>query len=231
MAARFRQYLELTKPRVVALIVFTAVIGMFLAVPGFPGWRPLLLGSLGIWLAAGSAAAINHLIDQRIDKLMVRTAHRPLAVGALTPLQVLVFALLLGEHQHQIGMVQLDQIEVLVDRIGRTLIPTLVDPLLRRHDVGKLAQLAAEIPLPAHVDVPVETHRLVLGQHEDLAQPTIQAVGEGKVDDPISAAKRHRRLGPVSRERIQSRALAPGQDHRDYLVLHVASSLDPPCSQ
>lgn len=96
MAARFRQYLELTKPRVVALIVFTAVIGMFLAVPGFPGWRPLLLGSLGIWLAAGSAAAINHLIDQRIDKLMVRTAHRPLAVGALTPLQVLVFALLLG---------------------------------------------------------------------------------------------------------------------------------------
>ncbi len=96
MPVRLRQYLELTKPRVVALIVFTAVIGMFLAVPGFPGWRPLLLGSLGIWLAAGSAAAINHLIDQRIDKLMVRTAHRPLAVGALTPLQVLVFALLLG---------------------------------------------------------------------------------------------------------------------------------------
>ena len=53
------EYFELTKPRVVVLIVFTAVIGMFLAVPGFPGWRPLLLGSLGIWLAAGSAAAVN----------------------------------------------------------------------------------------------------------------------------------------------------------------------------
>ena len=92
----FRQYLELTKPRVVALIVFTAIIGMFLAVPGFPGWRPLLLGSLGIWLAAASAAAINHLIDQRIDKLMARTAHRPLATGTLTPMQVLVFALTLG---------------------------------------------------------------------------------------------------------------------------------------
>jgi len=91
-----RQYYELTKPRVVALIVFTAIIGMFLAVPGFPGWRPLLLGSLGIWLAAASAAAINHLIDQRIDKLMARTSHRPLAIGALTPLQVFVFAVVLG---------------------------------------------------------------------------------------------------------------------------------------
>ena len=91
-----RQYYELTKPRVVALIVFTAIIGMFLAVPGFPGWRPLLLGSLGIWLAAASAAAINHLIDQRIDKLMARTSHRPLATGALTPMQVFVFAMVLG---------------------------------------------------------------------------------------------------------------------------------------
>src|SRR3569623_3729846 len=91
-----RQYYALTKPRVVALIVFTAIIGMFLAVPGFPGWRPLLLGSLGIWLAAASAAAISHLIDQRIDKLMARTSHRPLAIGALTRLQVIVFAVVLG---------------------------------------------------------------------------------------------------------------------------------------
>ena len=91
-----RQYLELTKPRVVALIVFTAVIGMFLAVPGLPPWPAMLAGSAGIWLAAASAAAINHLIDQRIDKLMARTAHRPLAVGALTPVQVLVFAVVLG---------------------------------------------------------------------------------------------------------------------------------------
>jgi protoheme IX farnesyltransferase len=91
-----RQYLELTKPRVVALIVFTAVIGMFLAVPGMVPLRPLLFGTIGIWLAAASAAAINHLIDQRIDRVMVRTAHRPLATGALKPAQVLTFAVALG---------------------------------------------------------------------------------------------------------------------------------------
>ncbi len=89
-------YWQLTKPRVLALIVFTAVIGMFLATPTFPGWRPLLLGSLGIWLAAASAAAINHLLDQRIDALMARTKHRPLPTGSLTPTQVLVFAMTLG---------------------------------------------------------------------------------------------------------------------------------------
>ena len=95
-APAWRQYWTLTKPRVVALIVFTAVIGMFLAVPGLPPLREAVFGTLGIWLAAASAAAINHLIDQRIDKVMVRTAQRPLATGALRPVQVLVFALLLG---------------------------------------------------------------------------------------------------------------------------------------
>lgn len=96
MPAIARQYLELTKPRVVALIVFTAVIGMFLAVPGLPPLRQSVAGFIGIWLAAASAAALNHLIDQRIDKLMVRTSHRPLATGTLTPTQVLAFALILG---------------------------------------------------------------------------------------------------------------------------------------
>jgi protoheme IX farnesyltransferase len=91
-----RQYLELTKPRVVSLIVFTAVIGMFLATPGMVPWRVLVFGTLGIWLAAASAAALNHLIDQRIDKVMVRTSQRPLATGTLTPAQVLVFAIVLG---------------------------------------------------------------------------------------------------------------------------------------
>ncbi|MFC5527362.1 heme o synthase [Rhodanobacter ginsengisoli] len=92
----FREYLQLTKPRVVALLVFCAVIGMFLAVPGIPPWRALVFGTLGIWMASGSAAAFNHLIDERIDKLMARTARRPLATGSLTPRQVLVFAVLLG---------------------------------------------------------------------------------------------------------------------------------------
>ncbi|HEY8586387.1 MAG TPA: heme o synthase [Rhodanobacter sp.] len=92
----FREYLQLTKPRIVALLVFCAVIGMFLAVPGMPPWRAAVFGTLGIWLASSSAAAFNQLIDQRIDKVMVRTAHRPLATGSLNPYQVFVFALLLG---------------------------------------------------------------------------------------------------------------------------------------
>ncbi|MBW8366238.1 MAG: heme o synthase [Arenimonas sp.] len=98
MTIPFAAYWELTKPRVVALIVFTAVIGMFLAIrPGedWP-WERIVLGAIGIWLAAASAAAINHLLDQRIDVLMARTQHRPLAVGSLRPSQVLAFALLLG---------------------------------------------------------------------------------------------------------------------------------------
>jgi heme o synthase len=89
-------YFELTKPRVVALIVFTAVIGMFLAVPGMPPWNALIFGNLGIWLAASSAAAINHLLDRRIDEKMARTSHRPLPSGSLTSRQVLIFALILG---------------------------------------------------------------------------------------------------------------------------------------
>jgi len=96
MSSAFHQYAELTKPRIVALIVFTALVGMLLAVPGLPPLRQSVAGLLGIWLAAASAAAINHLIDLRIDKLMVRTSNRPLPAGALTARQVLVFALILG---------------------------------------------------------------------------------------------------------------------------------------
>lgn len=96
MTFPMREYWALTKPRVVALIVFTALVGMFLAVPGLPPLRESVFGFIGIWLAASSAAAINHLIDQRIDRVMARTAHRPLATGALKPAQVLAFAVFLG---------------------------------------------------------------------------------------------------------------------------------------
>jgi protoheme IX farnesyltransferase len=95
-AAQARQYYELTKPRVVALIVFTAVIGMLLAVPGVPPWGALVWGSLGIWLASASAAALNQLLDRERDAVMARTAHRPLPTGQLNARQVLVFALILG---------------------------------------------------------------------------------------------------------------------------------------
>ena len=96
MSKVFYQYLELCKPRVVVLIVFTAVVGMFLAVPGLPPWKALLAGTLGIGLAASSAAAINHLLDHRIDARMNRTKRRPLASGKLTEGKVLTFALVLG---------------------------------------------------------------------------------------------------------------------------------------
>jgi len=96
MPGIYHQYLVLCKPRVVVLIVFTAVVGMFLAVPGWPPLDALLAGTLGIGLAASSAAAINHLLDRRVDAKMTRTKHRPLATGQLTETNVLIFAVSLG---------------------------------------------------------------------------------------------------------------------------------------
>ncbi|HEX7341420.1 MAG TPA: heme o synthase [Rhodanobacteraceae bacterium] len=102
MTALFAPYWEVTKPRIVGLLVFCAVIGMFLAVQvtppeiGIPSWQALVFGTLGIWLASSSAAAFNHLIDRRIDRVMVRTSHRPLAAGKLSARQVFVFALVIG---------------------------------------------------------------------------------------------------------------------------------------
>ena len=99
MATPMRQYWDLTKPRVVALIVFTALVGMLLAIEGMPTGAEALrgaLGFLGIWLAASSAAAINQILDQRIDAKMARTSWRPLVVGGVSTRQALVFALVLA---------------------------------------------------------------------------------------------------------------------------------------
>ena len=92
----WRDYLTLTKPRVVLLIAFTAVVGMFLARPGLPAAGTVLFGTLGIWLAAASAAAINHVLDERIDALMARTRHRPLPTHRIGEREALAFAFLLG---------------------------------------------------------------------------------------------------------------------------------------
>ena len=88
----WRDYYELTKPRVVMLIVFTAIVGMFVSVPGWPGVAPLVFGTLGIGLAASSAAVYNHVLDARIDILMMRTRGRPLPQGKLTEGSALTFA-------------------------------------------------------------------------------------------------------------------------------------------
>ncbi len=92
----WRAYLELTKPKVVALLVFTAVVGMFLATPGMVPWNVLVFGALGIWLAAACAAVINHVLDRQADAHMARTERRPLPTGSVGVPQSLVFAGILG---------------------------------------------------------------------------------------------------------------------------------------
>jgi protoheme IX farnesyltransferase len=90
------QYWALTKPRVVSLIVFCAVIGMFLATPGVPDAQILVAATLGIWLVAGAAAAVNCLVEQGIDAVMARTRARPLPRGELNSMQTLVFSGAIG---------------------------------------------------------------------------------------------------------------------------------------
>jgi protoheme IX farnesyltransferase len=95
LPSRVRQFYALTKPRVVQLIVFCAVIGMLLATPGLPDWRVALAAMVGIWLVAAAAAAFNCVVEQRIDARMARTAWRPTARGQLTNVQTLTFSALL----------------------------------------------------------------------------------------------------------------------------------------
>ena len=92
----WRDYLELCKPKVVALIVFTAVVGMLLAAPGWVPLDVLLFGTLGIGLASGSAAAVNHVVDRKIDAIMGRTHNRPLPQGAVSSRDALLFAIGIG---------------------------------------------------------------------------------------------------------------------------------------
>ena len=95
-AQRLRAFYSLTKPRVVSLIVFTAVIGMFLATPGMVPAVTLLAATIGIFFVAGAAAAVNCLVEQKIDAVMKRTQWRPLPQGELSATQTLVFAGVLG---------------------------------------------------------------------------------------------------------------------------------------
>ncbi|MES2128610.1 MAG: heme o synthase [Pseudomonadota bacterium] len=93
---RIAQYLALTKPRVTQLAVFCAIIGMFLATDGFPGWQVLIAATAGIWLLAGAAFAVNCLVEAEIDARMARTARRATASGELTKNQTIVFSAIIG---------------------------------------------------------------------------------------------------------------------------------------
>lgn len=88
-----RRYYDLTKPRVVMLIVFTAFVGMLLAVPGMPDWKLVFIACVGIWLAAASGAAMNQIIDMRADAVMARTKNRPLPKGNVKLWQAVIFAI------------------------------------------------------------------------------------------------------------------------------------------
>lgn len=92
----WRDYLELCKPNVVALMILTSIIGMLLSVPGMVPWDVMVFGNLGIALCAGSAAAVNHIVDRHVDQKMARTFNRPIAKGRVAPINAIGFALVLG---------------------------------------------------------------------------------------------------------------------------------------
>ena len=93
---RIAQYWALTKPRVTQLAVFCAVIGMFLATDDLPDWRIVVSATIGIWLLAGAAFAVNCLVEREIDARMARTARRPMARGEITPVQTMIFSAIIG---------------------------------------------------------------------------------------------------------------------------------------
>lgn len=92
----WRDYLEMTKPNVVALMILTSVIGMLLATSGLPSLSVLIWGNMGIAFLAGAAAVVNHVVDQKIDTVMARTRKRPVATGKVSPVEAIVFAAVLA---------------------------------------------------------------------------------------------------------------------------------------
>jgi protoheme IX farnesyltransferase len=127
-SASWKDYLELCKPKVVALMLLTSVIGMLLATYSLPSWDVLILGNLGIGLMAGSAAAINHIVDRRIDIHMARTRNRPIAQGKVDAYSALAFAIIIGVLGMAILMVYINSLTAwltLASLIGYALIYTL----------------------------------------------------------------------------------------------------------
>jgi protoheme IX farnesyltransferase len=166
--ARWRSYLELTKPRVVALMLFTVLVGMLLAAPAArpPHWQVLLFGALGIALVAGAAAALNHLIDQRADALMARTRARPLPRGALRNAQVAGFAVALGA-------------------LGTTLLLVFTNPLCALLTLASLVGYAGVYSLWLKRATP---HNIVIGGAAGAAPPLLGWVAVTGQADPGALA-------------------------------------------
>ena len=118
--------------------------------------------------------------------------------------------------EHVLGLLRADGINVLVNRVGRALIPLVAHPLHGRQHFHELADFAAQ-DVPAFADVPVEGERFVLGEDVDAAQVGVQAIGEGDVDDPVDAAESDCGLGAITSERIESLAGAACQKNPESI--------------
>ncbi len=126
--ASWRDYYEMCKPNVVYLMLLTAMIGMFMAVPGMVPWEVLIYGNLGIGLCAASAAAVNHLVDRRIDLVMSRTKNRPVAQGRIDTAHAVVFALVLGVAGMAMLIIKINQLTAwltLASLLGYAVVYTL----------------------------------------------------------------------------------------------------------
>jgi len=127
-SASWKDYLELCKPKVVALMLLTSVIGMLLATYSLPSWDVLILGNLGIGLMAASAATVNHVVDRRIDIHMARTRNRPIAQGKVDALSASLFAIVIGVIGMAVLMVYINALTAwltLASLIGYALVYTL----------------------------------------------------------------------------------------------------------
>ena len=132
-----------------------------------------------------------------------------------------------GQNHNAFGAFLFNRVDVLIHGVGGTLIPVGVNPLLRWHHIDEFPQVAAEEPPPAQVDVTVQTHGLELRQQQHAPQATVQAIGQREIDDAVSPAERHGRLGAVSGQRLQSLAAPACQNHRQR-VLHDPISIPKP---
>lgn len=126
--ASWHDYYEMCKPKVVYLMLLTSMIGMFMAVPGMVPWEVLIYGNLGIGLCAGSAAAVNHLVDRRIDLEMSRTKNRPVAQGRIDTVHAIIFALVLGGLGMAMLLIKINQLTAwltLASLLGYAVVYTL----------------------------------------------------------------------------------------------------------
>ena len=153
---------------------------------------------LGISMAATVASALFSLME-------------PEHLGVVHFIDVVA-----GQHEHMVRRVFLDHIDVLIDGVGRSLVPFVADPLLGRHGDDVFVQFSGE-EVPGEPQVLVQGQGFVLGQHGDLADAGVDAVRQGEVDDPVDAAEGDRGLCPMDGEGMEPFSFAAGKDHSQYI--------------